>query len=121
MIRASIEIDDYHALSLRSDELKEYVEHKLSHLIAEEVRNKMSISKAVNISTNSTTYVASLIMPATTGTVSITPYTPTTCVQNNLRVIEYTKNGKVSRVELQQYDEQSDSWFRIPRIQMEEQ
>jgi hypothetical protein len=35
-------------------------------------------------------------------------------------VVEYTKNGKVTRVELQKYDEEGDEWFKIPRIQIEE-
>jgi len=43
-----------------------------------------------------------------------------TSVQENLRVVEYIKQGKIIRVELQRYDPNIDDWATIPRIKIEE-
>jgi len=42
-------------------------------------------------------------------------------VLKNLRVVEYTKNGKITRVELQRLDNENDTWIKIPRIKLEEE
>lgn len=120
MIKAQIEIDHYRALAMRPDELQDYVEHTLSREIAEEVRKRMTVTKATNTLTNSVVYTGSVVTNGTVGITSGSVNAPTAGVQKNLRVIEYTKNGKVTRVELQQYDEQLDDWVKIPRIQKEE-
>lgn len=39
-------------------------------------------------------------------------------VPDKLRVCEYTKNGKVTKVELQRYE--NHVWIKIPRVQIEE-
>jgi hypothetical protein len=41
-------------------------------------------------------------------------------VLSALRVVEFTKDDKVTRVELQRYDEQSRDWVKIPRVKIEE-
>ena len=42
-------------------------------------------------------------------------------VLKDLRVVEYTKNGKITRVELQRLDRKNDTWVKIPRIKLEEE
>jgi hypothetical protein len=42
-------------------------------------------------------------------------------VLKDLRVVEYTKNGKITRVELQRLDRKNDTWVKIPRIKIEEE
>jgi hypothetical protein len=41
-------------------------------------------------------------------------------VQENLRVVEYIKQSKIIRVELQRYNANIDDWETIPRIKIEE-
>ena len=41
-------------------------------------------------------------------------------VLQDLRVVEYTKNGKITRVELQRLNRDHDTWVKIPRIKIEE-
>ena len=41
-------------------------------------------------------------------------------VLKDLRVVEYTKNGKITRVELQRLNRDCDTWVKIPRIKIEE-
>jgi len=42
-------------------------------------------------------------------------------VLKDLRVVEYTKNRKITRVELQRLDRKNDTWVKIPRIKIEEE
>ena len=126
---------------MTQDMLKDYVLSSLQKHIAGELAKKMTITKTYDSMTDDTTYTGTLTMPLThttsnnltvgavgastvvstmsgfNGTVSATR---SSSVQEILRVVEYTKNGKVTRVELQKYDEENDSWNKIPRIQLEE-
>lgn len=55
-----------------------------------------------------------------TGTISISSNSSNIGVQENLRVVEYIKQGKIIRVELQRYNANIDDWETIPRIKIEE-
>lgn len=133
MIRASVRIDSLAQLSMDEDGLKNYVLSSLTRYISAEISKQLTIHEQYNPMDDSTTYTG-------TYTVNTIPVTHTTSnnitvstmsgfngttgirdgVQKIFRVVEYTKNGKVSRVELQQYSEEDDSWTKVPRIQIEE-
>ena len=86
----------------------------------------MTIDKTQDVLTGTITYTGSV--HTSSNTISVSPTynatvsngTTSPYVQINLRVVEYTKNGKVTRVELQKYDESNDDWLKIPRLQIEE-
>ena len=61
-----------------------------------------------------------LIGSTTTSTISISSNSSNVGVQENLRVVEYIKQGKIIRVELQRYNANIDDWETIPRIKIEE-
>lgn len=121
MIRAQIEIAASTHMYMGQDEIKDHVLSLLSREIANEVAKQMTITSTPNHLTMSTTYTGTL----SNNTVGVTTsgfngVSSTGYSKIILRVVEYTKNGSVTKVELQQYDEQDDSWLRIPRIQIEE-
>lgn len=113
---------------MTADELEDYVRSSLSIQLAKEYSKKMTIVKTSNPLTQSHTYSASLPITHTTGntltmsgfngTMGSTVVNTQTSVQEKLRVIEYHKNGKVSRVELQYYD--GENWNPVPRIKKED-
>lgn len=134
MIKAAIEISSYVTIHMKQDELQDYVLSSLSREISKEISKNMTVNKTHNPTTDSITYTGTL---ATVGanTVTVSGFNGTTgpnisgatistspnnYSQINLRVVEYTKNGKVTRVELQKYDESNDDWLKIPRLQIEE-
>ena len=112
-------------------DIKEYVFKNLSDEISKEILNHMTITEHKDVLSDTITYTGTL---SGVNTISISPgqlvgnsgnaYTASnsanTYSQIILRVVEYTKDGKVTRVELQQYDDSKDDWFKIPRIQIEE-
>lgn len=123
MIKAAITVSSHLMMDMEQDELKSYVLSQLSAEISKEVSKKMTITTSKNILNDTVTYTGTLPMTSA-NTVSISTahgYNGTSNVysQINLRVVEYTKNGKVTRVELQRYNEDGD-WLKIPRIQIEE-
>lgn len=139
MISASVEIADYLISSSDADDIKEFVYTKLAHqlgiTLTADIRKNMIIKETVNPNNNSRTYTGSINASVYSASVSSSPNTitisaasngisgsmlPYSPVQKNLRVVEYTKSGKVTRVELQFYDETTDDWIKIPRIQLEE-
>ena len=54
------------------------------------------------------------------GTITTNSIGTNISVQENLRVVEYIKQGKIIRVELQRYNANIDDWETIPRIKIEE-
>lgn len=134
MIKAAIQIPSHITLHMTQDELKDYVLSSLAKYITQEVSKKMTIDKVYDAITDTTTYTGTLSgVTSNVNTVTVSGFNGTSMVgastisahpnnysQINLRVVEYTKNGKVTRVELQKYDESSNDWFKIPRLQIEE-
>lgn len=136
MIRAAIKIDSMMIHTMTQDMLQDYVLSSLGRYISQQVTNNMTIDKQYDPITDETTYVGTLnVLPRTTnnytlataaiGTSTISGFNGTSAVnrssvQEIFRVVEYTKNGKVTRVELQKYDDETNDWTKIPRIQIEE-
>lgn len=136
MIKAAVTVSASMEHTMTQDMLRDYVLSSLHKHIAGEVAKKMTIIKTYDSTTDSTTYTGTFTAPIThtsgnsmtigastvsgfNGTVSVSNKNKAS-VQEILRVVEYTKNGKVTRVELQKYDEENDDWIKIPRIQIEE-
>ena len=126
MIKAAITLTHEASLHMDQDELQDYVLSSLANSISKEVTKVMTIDKTQDVLTGTITYTGSV--HTSSNTISVSPTynatvsngTTSPYVQINLRVVEYTKNGKVTRVELQKYDESNDNWLKIPRLQIEE-
>lgn len=124
MIKAAITLTHEASLHMDQDELQDYVLSSLVNSISKEVTKVMTIDKTQDVLTGTITYTGSV--HTSSNTISVSPNatvsngTTSPYVQINLRVVEYTKNGKVTRVELQKYDESNDDWLKIPRLQIEE-
>lgn len=131
MIKAAIDISSCMATQMTPDELEDYVRSSLASYVAKELSKTMAITHTPNPITDTHTYTTSIPITHTTsnsltmsgfnGTVgTIAGGSPITksSVQENLRVVEYHKNGKVSRVELQFYD--GYDWLKVPRIKKED-
>ena len=134
-IQARTTISGHMIATTDPNTLKRYVYECLSREMSGEIIKKMTIDEVRDLMTDTITYTGTLnlnpnpsVINAGAGTVSISNSgytvagvaTSTSYSQINLRVVEYTKNGKVTRVELQKYDEENDEWYKIPRIQIEE-
>lgn len=130
-LQAHVIVDDYMAVNMQQDYLKNYVLRNLESVISKEVVKHMTITQQKDPINAQTLYTGSLTVSNSNpyiATTSTTPsYTITTTstnpnayydVQLNLRVVEYTKGGKVTRVELQYLDD--EDWHKVPRIQIEE-
>ena len=127
MIKASVSIAKEMTLALHADDIKQHVKRTLSYEIASEVEKRMAITRRYDPMTGNEIFTATYpISSSTVSTISsaggyngITGHVSKD-VQIKLRVVEYTNKGKVTRVELQRYDENTDSWSKIPRVQIEE-
>lgn len=131
---AHVKIDGYSLHGLSSKDIEAYVTAQLTSIISKEVTKNMTISSIKDVYDDSITYIGTITGSSntyTSGTSGV--YTSTNSInsiassssnrnysQINMRVVEYTKNGKVTRVELQKHDEDIDDWVKIPRIQIEE-
>lgn len=131
MIKAAVDISSLMAIQMTPDELENYVRLSLASYIAKEISKVMPITKTTNQITDTHTYTTSIPITHTTsnsltisgfngtaGTISGGSPITKTGVQENLRVVEYYKNGKVSRVELQFFD--GYDWLKVPRIKKED-
>ena len=120
--------------TMDKDDIKDFVFSSLCREISSEVAKQMTIDEVRDLMNDTITYTGTVTVgqgasgsvytsPSTisgfNGTSSASPRIHNN-VQEILRVVEYTKNGKVTRVELQTFDEISDNWIKIPRIQIEE-
>jgi hypothetical protein len=131
---AQVSIDRYRLHGLDPNDTKEYVTSKLADLIKQEILKHLTISSTVDPINDVTNYTGTMTISSngnlglgttTIGTNAISGANYTANRSNvysqiNMRVVEYTKNGKVTRVELQKYDENDNDWVKIPRIQIEE-
>ena len=128
MIKAAIQVPSHMTLHMKQDELQDYVLSSLANHISHEISKKMTVDKQYDPMTDTITYTGSITTGQNTITVSgfngtsgaTVSSSPNNYSQINLRVVEYTKGGKVTRVELQRYDDSNNDWFKIPRVQIEE-
>jgi hypothetical protein len=122
----SVSVDPFMMDMADKDQIDRYVKSKLTHQLADELMQHEIIHSDYNSMTNQHTYTMSVLANSSNGITasnigaSSISHNTQSYSQINLRVVEYTKKGKVSRVELQKYDEINDSWTKIPRIQIEE-
>ncbi len=121
-------------MHMSDGDVKDYVyetlRSQLSNHMVKDIEKNMTIEESKNLYNNTTTYTGvvdaskvynnTLTVSANGITGSSISQVLTSPVQQNLRVVEYTKGGKTSRVELQFYDESNDDWVKVPRIQIEE-
>jgi hypothetical protein len=133
---AAVTIGNHKMVQMKEDEIKDFVMNSLAHEISTEVAKHLEIEETKDVYNDTTRYSGTITSTPLPGHLTIRPssivngsiYTTNgngsssykDYSQINLRVVEYTKNGKVTRVELQKYDEHGDEWFKIPRIQIEE-
>lgn len=119
-LRVGISITDLELLSFKNeDELEGYVKRLLSERISGEIIKHMTINSTKMPNNGVTHYTGSInVIDTNSTTTSTNAYYPD--LQINLRVVEYTKNGKITRVELQRYDDTYSDWIKIPRINIEE-
>ena len=118
-----LRIDSCRLYSLSPDETKKYVTALLSDQLAREILKSMTITSDKNAYDDSVTYTGTITAanPSMYSTITPSSYNSTSSYsQINMRVVEYTKNSKVTRVELQRYDDHNNQWYKIPRIQIEE-
>lgn len=131
MIKAAVTVDNYAMTRMDDDGIKNYVHEKLRSIISNEVMKHVDITTTKNTYDDTATYTATLPITHTTAnsvTVGTSAGYSGTFTNNHtsgiitkpaeLRVMEYTKNGKVTRVELQYYN--GDDWIKVPRHQLEE-
>lgn len=131
---ASVTVDSDMLMHMSDGDIKDYVyetlRSQLSNHMVKDIEKNMTIEESKNLYNNTTTYTGvvdaskvynnTLTVSANGISGSSISQVLTSPVQQNLRVVEYTKGGKTSRVELQFYDESNDDWIKVPRIQIEE-
>ena len=110
-------------MSTSDKDLEELVHRKLAEqfkeALAQNISKHMKVTNTYNPMTDTRTYSGSL----TSGSLTTAPFNGTSSTSyvqkiEDLRVVEFTKAGKVTRVELQRKTEHG--WKKIPRIQIEE-
>lgn len=119
-MQARIYVQDELAVRMGQDELEDYVKRQLSNEITSSVIKNMTIEKETSYDTMSTIFTGTLNTGTTTYITSNAGGPIQIDVQERFRVVEYTKNNKVTRVELQYFDTYKDEWQKVPRIQIEE-
>lgn len=127
MIAAQVRVDNLMKLQVDKQYIEDYVNSNLADLITKEVMKTMTVTSKDDIVTDSTVYTATLPIPSSSivgtsmghnGTFTNNRVSGIITKVPELRVMEYTKNGKVTRVELQYYD--GDTWVKVPRHTFEE-
>lgn len=135
MLKAKIEISDSMYNDMDSNSLKDYVERVLADRITEQILNQyvrpyMIIEKETDPFTHNKIFKATYdpIGTAVGNTINTNPISAGSVTFGGhddvllmLRVVEYTKKDKLTRVELQSYDKQTDNWIKVPRVQIEEE
>lgn len=110
MLKAQVEVHSFEALVRPQHELEDYVRKNLAYQFVDHLAKKMNITSQHNPMTDTTTYTSSI---------TASHFSDATIEKGEeLRVVEFTKNGKVARVELQRKTQ--NGWRKIPRIQIEE-
>lgn len=129
VLKAQITIDDFQTSIMDSDQLKEHVQRNLFAIMSDSIMNEMIVENTKSPTTDTSTFIGTLeIGSGHSGTVTAignssigSSYNGTHAIArqpDELRVVEFTKNGKVTKVELQART--SDGWRRVPRIQIED-
>jgi hypothetical protein len=115
VLKSQFTIDDYQTAVMDKQYLEEHITRNLIHQMQPELINEMTIINVGNPNIGMTTYTGTLNVGA--DTISTIRTEPELNLRD-LRVVEFTKKGKVTKVELQYYAE--GVWLRIPRVQIEE-
>ena len=122
--QVSVSSDLLLSLARPDDFIKEMIEDKLVHGVLREIKkdvmSNMEIEKQQNPNCGTITYTGTYNVSNSSVTPSVGIIAPIAPNSLTLRVVEYTKNSKISRVELQLYDFNLDDWIKIPRVQIEE-
>ena len=122
--QVSVSSDLLLSLARPDDFLKEMIEDKLVQGVLKEIKkdvmSNMEIEKQQNPNCGTITYTGTYNVSNSSVTPSVGIIAPIAPNSLTLRVVEYTKNSKISRVELQLYDFNLDDWIKIPRVQIEE-
>lgn len=129
VLKAQVTIDEFQASIMDSDQLKDYVKRNLFAIMTDSIMNEMTIKNTKSPTADTSTFTGTLeIGSGYGGTVTAvsnssigSSYNGTHAIArqpDELRVVEFTKNGKVTKVELQART--SDGWRRVPRIQIED-
>lgn len=107
-----------HASVMDTHELEDHIKRNLFAQMTAGIIDEMTIARVPNPNIGTNTYTGSLTIGA--NTISGFNGTSSSVIERveELRVVEFTKNGKVARVELQRKTEHG--WKKIPRIQIEE-
>jgi len=118
-------------------QIKDYVERGIKAKLTEEimeniVKPNMVITELLDPTTYDKIYTGTISTQGLTNTItginttnissrgSVGIIVDSNSVQEMLRVVEYTKDGKTTRVELQVYDSINDDWVKVPRLKLEE-
>ena len=123
---AAVTVSNYDTVHMHPDELKQYVMSSLTRSISDEIYKYMTIEEINDVISDTTRYTGTLtigqqnLTNASFGTITTSSIGTNTSVQENLRVVEYIKQGKIIRVELQRYNANIDDWETIPRIKIGE-
>lgn len=128
---AAVTVDNAMLVRMDDDQIKDYVHNELRNIISNEVMKHADITTSKNLYDDTNTFTATLPITHSTassvivgtsagynGTFTNNHVSGIITKQPELRVMEYTKNGKVTRVELQYYN--GDDWIKVPRHQLEE-
>jgi hypothetical protein len=119
VLKVHITVDEFQTSIMDKHQLQDYVQRNLFAQMTSNIINEMTIEKDPNPNIGISTYTGTLhIGASTTSTISGYNGVASTFQETELRVVEFTKKGKVTKVELQQYTH--DGWRRVPRIQIEE-
>jgi hypothetical protein len=119
VLKARISIDEFQTTVMDKHQLQDYIERNLFAQMSSNIIDEMTIEKDSNPNVGTSTYTGTLHVGAN----SLTGSSYHSTIRNietplNLRVVEFTKKNKVTKVELQYYIE--GNWLRVPRIQIEE-
>lgn len=118
VISAQITLDEFQTSVLDAHQLEDYIKRNLFAQMTSGIIDEMTITKTGNPHIATNTYTGSLTVSP--NTVSGFNGTSPSLIERveELRVVEFTKNNKVTRVELQRKTE--NGWRKIPRIRIEE-
>jgi len=123
---AAVTVANCDIVRLHPDELKQYVMSSLTRSISDEIYKYMTIEEMTDVISGTTRYTGTLtigqqnLTNASFGAITTSTIGKNISVQENLRVVEYIKQGRIIRVELQRYNANIDDWETIPRIKIEE-
>lgn len=121
VIKSQVTIDEYRFLGLTQAELEGQIRSKLFREMESMLINELAITSTNNPGTSQRTYTGALAVGngnVSTGATGAVGYDIPHTEGAELRVVEFMKNGKVARVELQRYT--ISGWKKVPRIQIEE-